>query len=228
MLGTPSAKERLKRSLIKVVFIGAGQSPRECHIDTQQFITGLTKAELTTREFQDHFMSHLIRALQKEHSLALSPAKLQLFDLKGLAVESILDWMQRPEEAQLADFTLLCKEQTTSVREALKYFARQNLMAENSSELEDILRPIQEVLDCMRVSEASHADSQDSFRLQQSQAQNINGLKRQDKLALKTNQAADTRSSHERSQLEDSIFSNKQYFALDSQIAPCNTSRFSD
>ena len=67
-------------------------------------------------------------------------------DLEGQVIHSIIDWLQKPLEAQLSHFIILVVEKSKDIGEALKFFDLNRPLSVSGSELAELMKPVQEVL----------------------------------------------------------------------------------
>ena len=65
-----------------------------------------------------------------------------MFDLEGKMINSIIDWLQRPLEAQLSNFIILIIEKNINVANALKYFDSHRPISGTDSELAELMKPV--------------------------------------------------------------------------------------
>ena len=72
---------------------------------------------------------------------------MDLYELDGKAIKSLFDWLQRPPEASLTNSIMLVVEKGTDIGEALKFFEHNRPISLSGSEVAELMKPVQEVLE---------------------------------------------------------------------------------
>ena len=71
-------------------------------------------------------------------------------DLEGQVIHSIIDWLQKPLEAHLSHYIILVVEKGKDIGEALKFFDLNRPFSASGSELAELMKPVQEVLELFK------------------------------------------------------------------------------
>ena len=136
--------------IVRFMFTRVGHFVQECKVNLSNIVNSLPSHELTAGEFQERCLSLVSKKLAQEHQIEIEAKDMLIYDLEGQIIHSIIEWLQRPLEAQLSQFIILAVEKNTDIGEALKFFDLNRPISASGSELAELMKPVQEVLELFK------------------------------------------------------------------------------
>ena len=84
-------------------------------------------------------------------------------DLEGQVIHSIIDWLQKPLEAHLSHYIILVVEKGKDIGEALKFFDLNRPFSASGSELAELMKPVQEVLELFKDNDQNQSGTASNY-----------------------------------------------------------------
>lgn len=136
-----------RQCIVRFMFIHVGEKIYECRLDLNNVLTELQNsgnAKITIEAFQDRCLELVTSILVDDYEVSVQLEDLELYELDGQPIKSILDWLQKPTDSNLIVNIALVVQKDTDITEAVKYFEHNRPISLSGSEVAQ--KPVQEVL----------------------------------------------------------------------------------